>query len=101
MSGLPSWAEQMKALENGAQLGLMFQSIAGTEKALRSFGVTPALLDEAHEMTQKLGQVQGPNVMYFETGQGSALSASVTQCDTCARNRAISSLMQETYPWLP
>ena len=66
---------QMKALEKGAQLGLMFQSIAGTEKALRSFGVTLALLDEAHEMTQKLGQVQGPNVMYFETGQGSALSA--------------------------
>ena len=66
---------QMKALERGAQLGLMFQSIAGTEKALRSFGVTLALLDEAHEMTQKLGQVQGPNVMYFETGQGSALSA--------------------------
>ena len=66
---------QMKALEGGAQLGLMFQSIAGTEKALRSFGVTLALLDEAHEMTRKLGQVQGPNVMYFETGQGSALSA--------------------------
>ncbi|MEA2695918.1 MAG: ethanolamine ammonia-lyase large subunit [Myxococcales bacterium] len=66
---------QMKALEGGAQLGLMFQSIAGTEKALKSFGVTLSLLDEAHEMTQKLGQVQGPNVMYFETGQGSALSA--------------------------
>jgi ethanolamine ammonia-lyase large subunit len=66
---------QMKALEAGAELGLMFQSIAGTEKALRSFGVTLPLLDEAHEMTLKLGQCQGPNVMYFETGQGSALSA--------------------------
>jgi ethanolamine ammonia-lyase large subunit len=66
---------QMKALEAGAQLGLMFQSIAGTEKALRSFGVTLSLLGEAHDMTQKLGQVMGPNVMYFETGQGSALSA--------------------------
>jgi ethanolamine ammonia-lyase large subunit len=66
---------QMKALEKGAQLGLMFQSIAGTEKALRSFGVTLPLLDEAHEMTLKLGQATGPNVMYFETGQGSALSA--------------------------
>src|SRR5665213_312006 len=66
---------QMKALEAGAQLGLMFQSIAGTEKALRSFGVTLPLLDEAHDMTLKLGQCQGPNVMYFETGQGSALSA--------------------------
>jgi ethanolamine ammonia-lyase large subunit len=66
---------QMKALEAGAQLGLMFQSIAGTEKALRSFGVTLPLLDEAYDMTLKLGQCQGPNVMYFETGQGSALSA--------------------------
>ena len=66
---------QMKALEAGAELGLMFQSIAGTEKALRSFGVTLAMLDEAHDMTRKLGQVAGPNVMYFETGQGSALSA--------------------------
>src|SRR5262249_58557799 len=66
---------QMKALEQGAQLGLMFQSIAGTEKALRSFGVTLPLLDEAHDMTLKLGQATGPNVMYFETGQGSALSA--------------------------
>ena len=53
----------------------MFQSIAGTEKALRSFGVTLAMLDEAHDMTRKLGQAPGPNVMYFETGQGSALSA--------------------------
>jgi ethanolamine ammonia-lyase large subunit len=66
---------QMKALEQGAQLGLMFQSIAGTEKALRSFGVTLPMLDEAHDMTLKLGQATGPNVMYFETGQGSALSA--------------------------
>lgn len=66
---------QMKALEQGAQLGLMFQSIAGTEKALRSFGVTTSLLDEAHEMARKLGVCRGPNVMYFETGQGSALSA--------------------------
>jgi ethanolamine ammonia-lyase large subunit len=66
---------QMRALEAGAELGLMFQSIAGTEKALRSFGVTLALLDEAHDMTLKLGQCAGPNVMYFETGQGSALSA--------------------------
>jgi ethanolamine ammonia-lyase large subunit len=66
---------QMKALERGAKLHLMFQSIAGTEKALRSFGVTIPLLQEAADMTRKLGQATGPNVMYFETGQGSALSA--------------------------
>jgi len=66
---------QMKALESGAKLHLMFQSIAGTEAALRSFGVTIPLLTEAQDMTRKLGQATGPNVMYFETGQGSALSA--------------------------
>src|SRR5581483_340305 len=66
---------QMKALEQGAKLHLMFQSIAGTEKAMTSFGVTIPLLQEAWDMTKKLGQATGPNVMYFETGQGSALSA--------------------------
>ena len=66
---------QMKALEAGAHLHLMFQSIAGTEKAMTSFGVTLPLLQEAWDMTLKLGQATGPNVMYFETGQGSALSA--------------------------
>ncbi len=54
----------------------MFQSIAGTEKANLSFGVTPELLDEAYAaaLSLKRGTV-GDNVMYFETGQGSALSA--------------------------
>jgi ethanolamine ammonia-lyase large subunit len=66
---------QMKALERGAKLDLMFQSIAGTEKAMTSFGVTIPLLQEAWDMTKRLGQATGPHVMYFETGQGSALSA--------------------------
>ena len=75
-------ATQMAALERGAPVDLLFQSIAGTEAANRSFGVSLALLGEAHEAGQSLkrgavcadGQV-GDNVMYFETGQGSALSA--------------------------
>ncbi len=66
---------QMKALEAGAQLGLMFQSIAGTQKAMSSFGTSLSMLTEAWDMTKKLGTCTGPNVMYFETGQGSALSA--------------------------
>jgi ethanolamine ammonia-lyase large subunit len=73
---------QMAALERGAPVDLLFQSIAGTEAANRSFGVNLALLKEAQEAGQALnrgavcadGQV-GRNVMYFETGQGSALSA--------------------------
>jgi len=66
---------QMRALQDGAKLDLMFQSIAGTEKALKSFGTSLSMLHEAWDMTKKLGQATGPNVMYFETGQGSALSA--------------------------
>jgi ethanolamine ammonia-lyase large subunit len=73
---------QLAALEQGAPIDLLFQSIAGTEAANRSFGVNLALLAEAHQAAQSLhrgtvcadGSV-GQNVMYFETGQGSALSA--------------------------
>ncbi|MVT11455.1 ethanolamine ammonia-lyase subunit EutB [Chitinophaga tropicalis] len=59
-----------------APVDLVFQSIAGTEQANRSFGIDLALLKEAHEgaLSLRRGTV-GQNVMYFETGQGSALSA--------------------------
>jgi ethanolamine ammonia-lyase large subunit len=68
---------QMEALRQGAPVDLIFQSIAGTELANKSFGVNLALLAEAQEAALSLcrGTV-GQNVMYFETGQGSALSAS-------------------------
>jgi ethanolamine ammonia-lyase large subunit len=73
---------QMAALEAGAPVDLIFQSIAGTEAANRSFGVSLSLLAEAHDAGKKLrrgaacaGGLVGTNVMYFETGQGSALSA--------------------------
>ncbi len=67
---------QMEAMRRGAPVDLVFQSIAGTEAANRSFGVNLALLEEAREQALELkrGSV-GDNVMYFETGQGSALSA--------------------------
>ena len=66
----------VQAIERGAPVDLVFQSIAGTEAANASFGVTLALLAEAQEaaLALKRGSV-GDNVMYFETGQGSALSA--------------------------
>jgi ethanolamine ammonia-lyase large subunit len=64
------------AIEKGAPVDLVFQSIAGTEKANSRFGVSLALLQEAHEagLSLKRGTV-GNDLMYFETGQGSALSA--------------------------
>ncbi|OLP57756.1 ethanolamine ammonia-lyase [Xaviernesmea oryzae] len=66
----------IEAIERGAPLDLVFQSIAGTEAANQGFGVTLALLKEAQEaaLSLKRGTV-GQNVMYFETGQGAALSA--------------------------
>jgi ethanolamine ammonia-lyase large subunit len=66
----------LAAIERGAPVDLVFQSIAGTEAANRSFGVNLALLDEARQAALSLGRgTAGDNVMYFETGQGSALSA--------------------------
>ena len=63
-------------IERGAPVDLAFQSIAGTEAANRSFGVDLALLAEARGAALSLGRgTIGDNVMYFETGQGSALSA--------------------------
>ena len=66
----------IKLIENNAPVDLVFQSIGGTEKTNLSFGVTPEILDEAYAaaLSLKRGTV-GNNVMYFETGQGSALSA--------------------------
>jgi len=66
----------IKAIEKGAPVDLVFQSIAGTEAANAGFGVNLELLDEAHQAAQTLkrGSV-GSNVMYFETGQGSCLSS--------------------------
>lgn len=67
---------QMKALGHGAPMDLCFQSIAGSEKSLASFGVDTGLLAEANDMMKELSTAQGPNYMYFETGQGSELSSS-------------------------
>jgi ethanolamine ammonia-lyase large subunit len=64
---------QMQAMERGAPVDLVFQSIAGTEAANKSFGVDLKLLDEAWHAAKE--RHPGANVMYFETGQGSALSA--------------------------
>ncbi len=66
----------MQAIRHGAPVDLVFQSIGGTEATNRSFGIDLALLDEAREMALELRRgTVGDHVMYFETGQGSALSA--------------------------
>jgi len=65
----------MKAIQGGALGGLIFQSISGSQKGLEEFGVTVELLDEAYDCGKQYCRLAGPNMMYFETGQGSALSA--------------------------
>src|SRR5580704_768205 len=66
----------LKLISEGYPVDLVFQSIAGTEAANRSFGVDLALLREAHDAGRSLSRgTVGENLMYFETGQGSALSA--------------------------
>lgn len=59
----------------GAPLDLMFQSIAGSQKGNEAFGLTAQMLDEGKDMMLRKGTCTGPNVMYFETGQGSELSS--------------------------
>lgn len=66
---------QMKALDLGCPMDLMFQSLSGSEAGNRAFGISVSLMDEAWEKMKALGTTKGPNVMYFETGQGSALSS--------------------------
>jgi len=67
---------QLAVMEQGAPMDLVFQSIAGTEKANASFGINLAMLKEANEAARALRRgTVGENVMYFETGQGSALSS--------------------------
>ncbi|WP_141604361.1 ethanolamine ammonia-lyase subunit EutB [Terrilactibacillus laevilacticus] len=66
---------QMKAIQQGAPADLIFQSLAGTEKANDAFGINIELLDEANELIYKEGTATGPNRWYFETGQGSELSS--------------------------
>ena len=73
---LAHWTAAIAAIERRAPVDLVFQSVAGTEMANRHFGVDLALLGEARDAALSLGRgTVGSNVMYFETGQGSALSA--------------------------
>ena len=66
---------QMKAVREGAPADLIFQSIAGSQKGNEAFGFSAATLQEAKDLLHQYGTAEGPNVMYFETGQGSELSS--------------------------
>ena len=66
---------QMQAVRQGAPCDLIFQSIAGSQKGNEAFGFSAATLEEARQLLLHEGTAEGPNVMYFETGQGSELSS--------------------------
>lgn len=66
---------QMEAVRKGAPSDLIFQSIAGSQKGNEAFGITASMLGEARDLMLREGTATGPNVMYFETGQGSELSS--------------------------
>lgn len=66
---------QIEALRKGAPTDLIFQSIAGSEKGNTAFGFNAKTLEEAKHLALTEGTAEGPNVMYFETGQGSELSS--------------------------
>lgn len=66
---------QIKCMRNGDPVGVVFQSLAGTQKGNEAFGVTIEMLDEANELIQKYSTCRGPNYFYFETGQGAELSS--------------------------
>lgn len=66
---------QMEAIRKGAPTDLIFQSIAGSQKSNEAFGVTGDMIEEARQLALTHGTAAGPNVMYFETGQGSELSS--------------------------
>ncbi len=66
---------QIKAVRAGAPCDLIFQSIAGSQKGNEAFGFSGETLEEARQLLLREGTCEGPNVMYFETGQGSELSS--------------------------
>lgn len=66
---------QMEAVKMGAPTDLIFQSIAGSQKGNEAFGFNAKTLEEARALALSEGTAEGPNVMYFETGQGSELSS--------------------------
>ncbi|MPM11199.1 Ethanolamine ammonia-lyase heavy chain [bioreactor metagenome] len=66
---------QIEAIKQGAPADMIFQSIAGSQKGNTAFGFTTETILEAKELLKKRGTSTGPNVLYFETGQGSELSS--------------------------
>lgn len=66
---------QMECMRKGVPVDLIFQSLAGSQKANEGFGINVDMLDEAYKLALRESCASGPNLMYFETGEGTELSA--------------------------
>jgi ethanolamine ammonia-lyase large subunit len=66
---------QIKCMREGVPVGVVFQSLAGSQVGNEAFGISVEILDEANELIQKHSTCRGPNYFYFETGQGAELSS--------------------------
>ena len=66
---------QIEAVKRGAPTDMIFQSIAGSQKGNSAFGFSAGVVREAQQLLRERGTAKGPNVLYFETGQGSELSS--------------------------
>lgn len=92
---------QMKAIERGARSDLIFQSLAGSQKGNEAFGVRAGMLADALELAKSRCTSQGPNYMYFETGQGSELSSeSNNGCDQLVMEARCYGLAKKFDPFL-
>ncbi|OQY31547.1 MAG: ethanolamine ammonia lyase large subunit, partial [Spirochaetaceae bacterium 4572_59] len=92
---------QMEAVRKGAPADLMFQSIAGSQKGNEAFGIDIALMNEALDLMKHEGSASGPNLMYFETGQGSELSSNAHNgCDQLTMEARCYGLARHYEPFL-
>lgn len=66
---------QIKCIRQGIPVGVVFQSLAGSQKGNEAFGISVEILDEAYDLIKKYSTCRGPNYFYFETGQGAELSS--------------------------
>ena len=66
---------QVKCIRQGIPVGVVFQSLAGSQKGNEAFGISVEILDEAYDLIKKHSTCRGPNYFYFETGQGAELSS--------------------------
>lgn len=92
---------QMEAIRAGAAASMIFQSISGSEKGLVEFGINVGMLDEAQDLARHYCRAVGDNYLYFETGQGSALSAEAHHgCDQVTMEARCYGLAKRYAPFL-